>query len=36
MIDQGSSELNVIVGVEAGDYERAIDAIYHAFMPRKG
>jgi len=36
MIDQGSSELNVIVGVEAADYERAIDAIYHAFMPKEG
>lgn len=31
MIDQGSSELNIIVGVDAFDYERAINAIYHAF-----
>lgn len=31
MIDQGSSELNIIVGVDAFDYEKAINAIYHAF-----
>jgi aspartate kinase len=31
MIDQGSSELNVIVGVDTFDYEKAINAIYHAF-----
>ena len=31
MIDQGSSELNIIVGVSTTDYERAIDAIYRAF-----
>ncbi|MCL2375057.1 MAG: aspartate kinase [Firmicutes bacterium] len=30
MIDQGSSELNVIVGVEEKDYERAIWALYDA------
>ncbi len=28
MIDQGSSEMNIIVGVEDGDYEAAIRAIY--------
>lgn len=31
MIDQGSSELNIIVGVSTADYERAIQAIYRAF-----
>jgi len=32
MIDQGSSELNIIVGVEAGDYADAVRAIYAAFV----
>ena len=32
IIDQGSSEINVIVGVEASDYERAVRAIYDAFV----
>ena len=32
MIDQGASELNVIVGVLNEDFERAISAIYHAFV----
>ncbi|MDR0596390.1 MAG: aspartate kinase [Clostridiales Family XIII bacterium] len=32
MIDQGSSEMNIIVGVEGNDFERAIRAIYHAFI----
>lgn len=31
MIDQGSSELNIIVGVATVDYEKAISAIYKAF-----
>lgn len=31
MIDQGSSEMNIIVGVENKDFERAIRAIYNAF-----
>jgi aspartate kinase len=31
MIDQGSSELNIIVGVDTEDYEKAINAIYYAF-----
>lgn len=31
MIDQGSSELNIIVGIEADDFEKAVRAIYHAF-----
>ena len=32
MIDQGSSELNIIVGVENRDFENAIKAIYSAFV----
>ena len=32
MIDQGSSELNIIVGVEADDYDKAVRAIYEAFV----
>lgn len=32
MIDQGSSEMNIIVGVENKDFERAIRAIYNAFV----
>ena len=32
MIDQGSSEMNIIVGVEEKDFETAIRAIYKAFV----
>jgi len=32
MIDQGSSEMNIIVGVETKDFETAIRAIYNAFV----
>lgn len=32
MIDQGSSEMNIIVGVENKDFEGAIKAIYDAFV----
>ena len=32
MIDQGSSEMNIIVGVENKDFEKAIKAIYNAFV----
>ncbi len=32
MIDQGSSEMNIIVGVEEKDFETAIKAIYEAFV----
>ena len=32
MIDQGSSEMNIIVGVGNKDFERAIRAIYDAFV----
>lgn len=31
MIDQGSSELNIIIGVREADYERAVNAIYREF-----
>lgn len=31
MIDQGSSELNIIIGVANSDYEKCIRAIYDAF-----
>lgn len=33
MIDQGSSELNIIVGVREADFEKAMCAIYGAFIP---
>ena len=32
MIDQGSSEINIIVGIENEDMEDAVMAIYHAFV----
>jgi aspartate kinase len=32
MIDQGSSELSIIVGVDDKDYEETIKAIYGAFV----
>ena len=32
MIDQGSGELNIIVGVDTADYETAIRALYGAFF----
>lgn len=31
MIDQGSSEINIIVGVDEKDFEKAIRAVYNAF-----
>jgi len=31
LIDQGSSELNIIVGIEATDFEKAIKALYNVF-----
>ena len=31
LIDQDSNEMNIIVGVEQRDFERAIEAIYRAF-----
>ena len=35
MIDQGSSELNIIIGVANADYEKCIRAIYKAFTEQK-
>ena len=35
MIDQGSSELNIIVGVRNRYFEAAIRAIYDVFIPQK-
>lgn len=32
MIDQGSSEINIIIGVETKDFENAINSIYNAFV----
>ncbi|MBE6006314.1 MAG: aspartate kinase [Lachnospiraceae bacterium] len=32
MIDQGSSELNIIIGVENKDFEKALQAIYDIFV----
>lgn len=32
MINQGSSEINIIVGVENADFEKAIEAIYKSFV----
>ncbi len=32
MIDQGSSEINIIIGVDSGDFEKAVRAIYTAFV----
>lgn len=36
MIDQGSSELNIIIGVKNKDFEKAIKAIYNAFITKSG
>ena len=32
MIDQGSSELNIIVGVDGEEFETAVRAIYETFV----
>ena len=32
IIDQGSSELNIIVGVNRHDYEKAVQALYREFV----
>jgi len=32
MIDQGSSELNIIVGVRNEDFETAVKAVYDIFV----
>ncbi len=35
MIDQGSSEINIIVGIDNADYERCLRAIYYEFFKKK-
>ncbi len=35
LIDQGASELSIIVGVDEADCETALGAIYHAFVTEK-
>jgi len=32
MIDQGSSEINIIVGIEIDDFEKAVCVIYNTFV----
>jgi aspartate kinase len=32
MIDQGSSELNIIIAIEEKDYEKAISALYNGLV----
>ena len=32
MIDQGSSELNIIIAVDECDFEKAMNAIYHEYV----
>lgn len=34
MIEQGANELNIIFGVRDQDYDRAVRAAYHAFIPQ--
>ena len=34
MIDQGSSELNIIIGVDEYDFRSAMNAIYAEFFPQ--
>ncbi|MGB0767915.1 MAG: aspartate kinase [Phycisphaeraceae bacterium] len=36
MIDQGSSEMNIIVGTDVADFEKAVRAIYDAFVSEDG
>ena len=36
MIDQGSSEMNIIVGTDVEDFEKAVKAIYAAFISETG
>ena len=35
MIDQGSDELNIIVGVDDSDYEKAVNALYNAMVSKQ-
>ena len=32
MIDQGSSEINIIVGIDNDDYEKCVRAVYREFF----
>ena len=32
MIDQGSSEINILIGIENDDFEKGINAIYNEFI----
>lgn len=34
MIDQGSSEMNIIIGVDEDDFENAVRSIYHSYMQK--
>ena len=34
MLNQGSSEINIIIGVDTADFENAIRAIYNAFAEK--
>ena len=34
MIDQGSSEINIIVGIDNADYEKCVRAIYREFFKK--
>ncbi|HZO89526.1 MAG TPA: aspartate kinase [Chthonomonadaceae bacterium] len=36
LINQGASEINIIVGVASADYPAAVRAIYHAFVKDEG
>ena len=33
IINQGASEINIIIGVNVADYEKAVQALYKAFVP---
>ena len=35
MIDQGSDELNIIIGIDEADFEKTVRAIYKEFIPEK-
>ncbi len=35
MMDQGSSELNIIIGISAKDYEKALCTLYQEFEPKE-
>ena len=36
VIDQGSSEINIIIGVDNADYDETIRAIYEEFVGERG